>query len=449
MHSLRYRLSLSLAAVLIGAGVLLGLALQSFPRGLVQDYVLSRLRHDADRLFVRALESPPDAASLEAALRGAAGSAYDLPLSGHYFLVQRGELVQRSRSTWDEALVLPTPARGLEWIGELDGPAGQTLFAFARHYPVGEAETGIVVAVAEDIVAVDNAITAFRIRMLIGLAIALILLLAIQRRLLRRGLAPLADAVAACRQLERGESTSIAGDAPQEVQPLLDAVNRLARHHTQRLGRIRHAAGNLSHALKTPLAVLSQTADQLATRGDAALADTVRTELSTMRATIERELHRARLAGGGPTDEFFDARSQLAALVEALRRLHAARDIAFELDVPECRFPVDREDMLELFGNLLDNACKWARHRVRVRIDPTHAPDELSCHIDDDGPGVPEDLLHRLGTAGLRTDESRPGHGLGLAIVSDIVAQYEGRLTFSRAPALGGLRVNLRIRFPA
>jgi signal transduction histidine kinase len=454
MNSLRRRLSISLAAVLLAAGALLAFGLQAFPRHLVEDYVLSRLRHDADLLYVRTLEAPADAASLEVATRGAAGSVYELPLSGHYFLIRRGDQVRRSRSMWDEDVALAQPEPGQESTRHQPGPAGQRLLSFARHYPGSEGgigggiDGGIVIAVAEDIAAIDAAITAFRNNMLIGLALALAVLLAVQRRLLVRGLAPLDDAVAACRQLERGEAAALSTDAPVEVQPLLDAVNRLAHHHTQRLGRIRHAAGNLSHALKTPLAVLAQTADELAAHGDAALADEVRVQLDAMRATIERELHRARLAGSGPTDEYFDARSQLGALADALRRLHAARGIAIELDVPDSRFPVDREDMLELFGNLLDNACKWAHRRVRLSIDAKSAPDALAFHVDDDGPGVPDDMLHRLGTAGLRSDENRPGHGLGLAIVGDIVAQYDGTIHYRRAPALGGLRVDVRLPLP-
>ncbi|MBS0512269.1 MAG: sensor histidine kinase [Proteobacteria bacterium] len=446
MNSLLRRLSLSLAIVLLIAGAALALGLQGFPRALVEEYVASRLRHDADQLLVRAIEAPAGAGALEAALSGATGPAYELPLSGHYFLVRRGDQVVRSRSMWDADVPLPpSRASNEESISHLPGPAGQRLLALARHYPGDAQGRDIDITVAEDIATIDDAIAAFRARMLAGVGVALVLLLALQRRMLVRGLAPLGEAVDACRRLERGEATTLDGEAPVEVQPMIDAVNRLAHHHTQRLGRIRHAAGNLSHALKTPLAVLAQTAEEIEARGDIAHAEALHAQIDTMRSTIERELHRARLAGAGPTREYFDARSQLGALAEALHRLHADKGITIELDVPDCRFPVDREDMLELFGNLLDNACKWAHHHVRVSIDASVAPGELACHIDDDGPGVAEEMRQRLGTAGLRSDESRPGHGLGLAIVDDIVAQYEGSVHYSRAPALGGLRVSLRL----
>ena len=109
--------------------------------------------------------------------------------------------------------------------------------------------------------------------------------------------------------------------------------------------------------------------------------------------------------------------------------------------MPPQRYPFDREDMLELFGNLLDNACKWARSRVRLAVRSGDA-DALRFSIEDDGPGVAPDAVGRLGTPGFRTDEQRPGHGVGLAIVADIVAQYEGEIAYGRSSSLGGLRVD-------
>ena len=441
MKSLLNRLSLAMALVLIGAGLLLAFALQDFPRRLVEDYVVSRLQHDADLIYVRVL----DALDPEAAAQGAAGTVYDLPLSGHYFLIRMGDGPWlRSRSLWDEELAVPLPdARG-ESTFHLDGPARQKLLGYAKRYP--STEGGIVIVVTEDVARVADAITHFSQRMAAGMFIALLLLLVLQRRLLLRGLAPLQDAVAACRQIERGEPASLGTQAPREVQPMLDAVDRLARHHAQRLGRIRHAVGNLSHALKTPLAVLQHRSDELAQAGSSDAARAVQGQIDIMRNTIERELRRARLAGAGPTREGFEARAQLQTLARALRQLHAERTLEIVLDVPERRFPLDREDMLELFGNLLDNACKWATARIVLHIDDVaESPDALVCTIEDDGPGVPPDFLGRLGTAGLRSDEQRPGHGIGLVIVGDIVAQYGGSIDYAPSAALGGLRICLRL----
>ena len=447
MNSLRQRLSVTLALVLLAAGALLAVSLQDFPRRLVEDYVLSRLHHDADLLYVRLFDAAAAAPGrdIDPAMLAGVGPVYELPLSGHYFLIKRGEQLIRSRSLWDEDIAMPELGGAVERVQRGDGPAGQALLVFAARFPDAGGGLPVTLVVAEDVTTIDAAIADFRIKTFVALALALGLLLILLRRVLLQGLAPLDEAVAACRRLERGEVVPIDATAPAEVQPMLDAVSRLAHHHTQRLTRIRHAVGNLSHALKTPLAVLAQDADEIGRRGDPALAARLRTQLDSMRQTMERELHRARLSGGGPVGANLEVRSQLAVLVDVLQRLHGDGRVSIELEAPDTALPVDREDMLELFGNLLDNACKWARGRVRVHVEPAGAGGLLVFSVEDDGSGVPDALLGQLGTAGLRTDESRPGHGLGLAIVGDIVAQYGGTLRFGRSAGLGGLKVEVSL----
>ena len=459
MTSLRNRLTLSLSLLLLATGALLAFALQHFPRDLVEGYVLSRLEHDADLLYTQLRDAPDPE---QVAVRAAGGTIYHLPLSGHYFRVTHAGSTLLSRSLWDTELGF---APGGDGVSRQPGPAGQKLLVYTRAYP-GAGHPGVghpaavepappwIVEVAEDISEIDAAIAAFRRTLLGAGALTLLLLAWMQRGLLVRGLAPLDEAVAACRRLERGESVPIATDAPAEVKPMLDAVNRLVRHQGSRLARIRHAAGNLSHALKTPLAALGQAADEAADAGDLALAESLRVPIDTMRATIERELRRARLAGSGPTADGFDPAAQLPALAEGLERLYRDRGIAIELDVEPGRLPLDREDMLELFGNLLDNACKWARSRVRLAVATSgrdlrggagQRDDALRFRVDDDGPGVRDDLLSQLGRAGFRVDEGRPGFGVGLSIVADIVAQYEGTIVYGRSDSLGGLRAEGRL----
>ncbi len=440
MNSLRNRLSLAVSLVLLAAVALLAAGLQEFPRRLVDDYVLSRLQRDADLLYAHV----HDAADPAEAIRGAAGTVYELPLSGHYFRIRHGDLSIRSRSLWDEDLPDIVLAPSSERVLRLSGPAHQSLLTLAKRYSA--AEGGWLVVVAEDTSSLDATIAAFRRWLFAGTALALVLLLWLQRRLVVRGLAPLDDAVEACRRLQRGETVPIVASAPAEVRPMLDAVNRLVQHQAQRLARVRHAVGNLSHSLKAPLTVLGQTAAAIRDSGDPALADSLQRQVDTMRVAIERELRRARLAGGASVGGEFDARAQLDALAGVLRRLHRDRDVVIELAVPDRRFPLDREDMLELFGNLLDNAFKWARSRVRIEIraDPVEA---LVFVVEDDGPGVAAEALDAIGAAGMRADEQQPGHGLGLAIVGDIVAQYRGSIGYARSPTLGGLRVEGRLPF--
>ncbi|MCC7325977.1 MAG: sensor histidine kinase [Burkholderiales bacterium] len=441
MNSLRNRLSLAASLVLLVAAALLAVGLQEFPRRLVEDYVLSRLQRDADLLYVHI----HDAADPIEAAQGAAGTVYELPLSGHYFRISHGDTTIRSRSLWDEELPPVTLDASSERVLRLPGPAHQSLLILAKRFSASDG--GWLVVVAEDVSGLDAAIATFRRWLLAGAVLALALLLLLQRWLIVRGLAPLDDAIVACNRLERGEITPIVAKAPAEVRPMLDAVNRLVHYQAQRLARVRHTVGNLSHALKTPLTVLTQAAEEIRTSGNAALAATLQAQLDVMRATIERELRRARLAGaGGAAGGGFEARAQLEDLVGALERLYRERDITIEMAVPERRFPLDREDMLELFGNLLDNACKWARSRVRIEIPPGLA-DELVFVVEDDGPGLAQEALEHAGAAGMRTDEQPSGHGLGLAIVGDIVAQYGGTIHYARSALLGGLRVDGRLPF--
>ncbi len=443
MSSLRNRLTLALTLVLAAMAALLAIGLQHFPRELVERYVASRLEHDAEMLYVHLDEAPDPAAAASDAL----GGEYALPLSGHYFVANRTpragdgdagrEETILSRSLWDEDFPVAPLARTGERTMRRAGPAGQMLLAYTRRFSGADAEWTITVA--EDVTGLDASIARFRRLLLSSMLVALLALAWLQRAIVVRGLAPLARAVEACRRLERGERASVPSAAPDEVRPMLEAVDRLVHHQTQRLSRVRHAAGNLSHALKTPLAVLAQIADERDATGDSPAACAIREQVESMRATIEREMRRARLAGSGVRSEGFDARTQLQALAEALGRLHAARALHIDVVSPAKRFALDREDMLELFGNLLDNACKWARTTVRVEL--VERADALHFRIDDDGAGVEDSILERLGRGTLRTDERKPGHGLGLTIVSDIVTQYGGTIDYRRSDRLGGLCV--------
>ena len=165
---------------------------------------------------------------------------------------------------------------------------------------------------------------------------------------------------------------------------------------------------------------------------------------------VERELRRARLAGPGGqgAGARFNPGVELPTLVRMLKSVHHDRSLAFDVQGPERITPFDREDMLELLGNLADNACKWARAQVRIRVSEQGEPGDpvrLDILVADDGPGCPDESLANLVQRGIRLDESRSGHGLGLTIVRDIVDLHGGRLVFGRSPQLGGLEVRVEL----
>ena len=434
MRSIKGRLTLTVTICLLTLLGLQAVGLRVIPHALLEDYVVTRLQHDAETLYAHFVAAPGDVRAFTRSV----GIIYETPLSGHYFRIDTNGTAIRSRSLWDEDLPPIRLAPGDTQVAHIPGPARQNLLVYSGGYVAGDQMATI--SVAEDISAMEKTVQNLERALLLAMLAALGFVLLLQLVVIRKALHPLDEAVAACRRLESGEAVPVDIRAPTEVAPVVEAINRLIRHHGHRLERTRRALGNVGHALKTPLAVLVQISDEVASRGDSETAAVLRGQVDAMRNTIERELRRARLAGHGHPGAGFDASSELDALAGVLRRLHDNR-VEIELDIRRtARLPIDTEDMNELFGNLLDNACKWASSKVRVTV---YDEPVLHAVVEDDGPGVPQEDLTRLGTTGLRLDESRPGHGLGLAIVQDIVRQYGGEIRYGRSRGLGGLRAEV------
>lgn len=245
-------------------------------------------------------------------------------------------------------------------------------------------------------------------------------------------------------QLQQGQRSDLDTRVPQELEPLVGQVNHLLAHTEDTLRRSRNALGNLGHALKTPLAVLVNLQNREELREYPELRATLTEQLEQIQQRLARELGRARLAGEVLPGAHFDCDAELPTLFNTLAMIH---DSALDLDwsvEPGLRLPWDREDLLELLGNLLDNACKWAETQVLLGI--AREGDGYRLCVDDDGPGIAEDQRQAVLERGTRLDEQVAGHGLGLGIVRDIVDAWGGRLALDSSP-LGGLRV--RIDLPA
>jgi signal transduction histidine kinase len=255
----------------------------------------------------------------------------------------------------------------------------------------------------------------------------------------RRSLRPLERVRSDIRRFEQGEVEELATNVPEEILPLVQEVNRLLRLLTLRVERTRNSLGNLAHALKTPINLLVQTLDHAETTINAGTRRALTNQTARLHQLVERELRRARLAGAGKPVRRFVPATELPELVGVVRRMHQEKTLEIEISgFPDHPLPIDREDMLELLGNLLDNACKWAKRRVHLDIA---GGDIVRVRVADDGPGVPDADLDRLTQRGVRMDEERDGYGLGLAIAHDIVKLYSGKLEFRRSPELGGLEV--------
>jgi two-component system sensor histidine kinase PhoQ len=220
-------------------------------------------------------------------------------------------------------------------------------------------------------------------------------------------------------------------------------LNTLLVGERKRVARYRDTLGNLAHSLKTPLAVMRSSLPRNAPSGP------LGTEIDRMTDIIEHQLKRAAASGGALIGQAPVEVAQVAASLRgALLHVYADKDLVLELVVPAaCQFIGDRGDLTELLGNLLDNACKWCRGRVRLSASTAEGADpreRLLLQIEDDGPGISEEDRVRVLQRGVRTDESVPGHGLGLAMVRDTVDLYGGRMSIDSS-ALGGARFSLRL----
>jgi signal transduction histidine kinase len=260
----------------------------------------------------------------------------------------------------------------------------------------------------------------------------------------RAGLSPFGRLRRQLSSVRDGSGRRVEGAYPIEVQPLVNDLNSLLEHRERTVRRALAKAGDLAHGLKTPLAVLAQEADRAEAAGQHEMAGTISLQVEKMRRQIEFHLAHARAVGSG---EVPGARCPVLPSVEGLTRtllrIYSARGLAIQVDVPPGHFiRGQQEDLEEMLGNLLDNACKWAKSRVMIQSVQENGAVVMT--VDDDGSGLPASMRDAVLQRGVRADEAAPGSGLGLAIVRDLVELYEGTFSLEDSP-MGGLRARLRL----
>lgn len=404
--------------------------------------------------LARALEVLPDGRVVSVDDKLPTDSRYETPLSGRYWVIiavdENGEFVDdiRPRSVWDGDPPLPDnlAAQALAQPGVIVkangiGPAGEPIRIAAQAISSANRDNPILLVAAADRTQTDAGANQLRTILVIAMTLlAAGTLLAITLGL-RYALRPFDRIKHDIANVREGRRASLAGNYPTEVQPLSEELNKLLEHNRAVVSRARTHVGNLAHALKTPLAVLRNEATD-----ETQLADVVRRQVESMNSNVDHYLKRAQAAARA---EQLGARTQLFEAVSGLSRmmnkLYGRDGKAVSLEVPKNLFVrTERQDLEEMLGNLVDNACKWAKSTIILRAE-LKADGNTLIHVDDDGPGLPPEDRARAIQRGVRLDETAPGTGLGLSIVADIAEMNGGKLELSTSP-LGGLRATVRLR---
>jgi signal transduction histidine kinase len=452
--SLAFRLFAGAAAwalvlLLLGAVALTTLYQRSVLRTLDQ-----RLESVVDALVAAAETDPAGDVVLA---RRPSDVAYDRVFSGRYWQIvengeaeEGGDVLAVSRSLWDEVLIPPAEIvsaanqdPGTPFTADSKGPSGEPLRVTGQAIQLSGRTGLVLVLAAEDRRPADRDVRNFAIvsgGMFLGFAAAIAAGVFFQVRI---GLAPVLRMRDSVAEVREGQTQRVDGQFPAELQPLADELNAMLDHSRELVERSRTHVGNLAHALKTPIAVLKNEAHT----HDGPLADMVDKQTSVMTSQVEHHLRRARAAAHAKA---IGARTDVAPTVKDLARtlekINKAKGLTIKAEAPdELRFKGERQDLDEMVGNLMDNACKWARSTVTVRAERT-GERSLAITIEDDGPGLDEAECEAALKRGVRLDEQAPGSGLGLAIVGDLARAYDGELTLGRSE-MGGL--SARIMLPA
>ncbi|MDX1610331.1 MAG: ATP-binding protein [Halofilum sp. (in: g-proteobacteria)] len=436
--SLQGRLTLAMTLVLAAFLALAGLALDRAHKRSVEAGVHRGLEARVYLLLGAAELEPGGGVEMPEAL---AEPRLGTPDSGLYAAIRGagGALLWQSDSSLGRDVPYPAagppgrPARA-----RVEGAGGEALYALA--YPVtwelpGGGTRQLDFLVAESAAAAEQRIAAFRRTLQAWFAGIAAVLLATQAAVLAWGLRPLRRAAREVGEIRTGARERLGGGYPRELRPLTQNLNALLDGSRMRLQRYRDALSDLAHSLKTPLAVLRA--------GDA--EPTVREQAERMERAIGWHVQRAATAGRTGLAQTVSVAGVVERMTAALRKVHAGREVQLECRIEEgVRFQGDPEDLMEIVGNLLDNAWKWCRGRIRC-VAANIDGGSLLLEVEDDGPGIPRERRRQVLARGVRADESVPGEGIGLHLVRQMVEDaYAGTIELDESD-LGGLRVQIRL----
>ena len=428
----------TLLALLLPAGIgLMGIA------WLVHGLLLERM----SREFVES-RLKDEVAFLEHQIRDADGQVdtlqtgdYFQDVFHHAFAIHTPEQTIISPTAWEPLLrpLIDNQEDGTLRVEDAQNPdTPSDILAYRKSFQIDE--TPIVVIVSEDLGALKRSQAALHAWTAVVSILLIMLLVALLWFGITLSMRPVVTLKAALKRLQDGEISRINVQSPEEFHPLVLQLNQLLDSLDQRLERSREALANLSHSVKTPIAAVRQILEDDTRPLDTNLRHQMAERLDDIDKQLEAEMRRSRFAGPQVGKSAYPLK-QARDLLWMLGRLYPEKSFELSSSLPDdCRWPIEEHDLNEVLGNLLDNAGKWSSRCVELLIE--QGSDLKRIVVTDDGPGVDEDNLDSLGQRGLRLDEQTPGHGLGLAIVRDIVTRYEGRISFT-AKSQRGLCVTI------
>jgi signal transduction histidine kinase len=411
---------------------------------IFQRYVERQAIAELDNHFVQLIASIriDDAGKLRARTT-LSDPRFQKPYGGLYWQInETGQAPLRSRSLFDEVLAAPPIGKITEnsdSVHIIVGPNSSKLFASEKNLVLplpGNGERKLEITMAVDRKDIDATVKSFGNDLISGMGLLYLVLLGASFLQVTIGLRPLESLRRGVETIRLGTAKNIVGAYPIEVSPLVEEVNGLLSERADQLERARQRASNLAHGLKTPLTVMSTLAENISAAGLKNEARDIQDGADQMRTLVERELARARMASGHGA-QLTNILPIVSKMIRALTKTTENTALLWRINVPDdAQIAMEPGDLLELVGNLLDNARKWAKTKVQIGWT------DGKLTIEDDGPGVPKAQMSKIQERGVRLDEKVSGTGLGLGIVRDLAEVYNFDLEFGRSN-LGGLSVSI------
>lgn len=351
------------------------------------------------------------------------------------------KIVWQSKSMTNAALPFPTKIKMGEFSFSRKTLENNTyaLINFTTIWVTSKGENAYVFQVAENINVLNHQIINFRKNLWSWLIGVSFMLIAIQILILRWGLKPLRIVAEDLLEIERGNQKKLSGTYPTEIKNLTKNINQLIDSSQQQLSRYRDALGNMAHTLKTPITVLQGIINATSSKDK----NTAVEQLNTINNIVEYQLQRAATVGRIQFSDAIDLVPITKKILRTLKKVHSEKNIDVQLNTSEkTMVKIDQGDLYELLGNLLENAFKWCNKKISIAINDKN--DKIQINIEDDGPGINDKEKERILLRGQRADQNTPGHGLGLAMVNDILLLYKGDMQITDSK-MGGAKIIIKI----